>query len=151
MTKTELVDLVNFVYALWNQEPPVTNQKTVYDTWWQMMHDLPVKEANQAARNLSALDGYMPRPGTLRRHTLNLTGVHLPPTPIEAWNQAKHLAETIVNGTYTPADMHPAIHTTIRKTGTQLTTNGDREQFIQTYKQTLEQWELDTYTPKGTP
>lgn len=150
MTKNELVELVEFVYALWNQQPPATGQKVMYDAWWQMMQDLPADTAKQAAMNLSSLDAFMPRPGTLRRHTLNLTGVAQPPTPIEAWNQARRLAESLVNGTFQPADLHPAVQQTLNKTGTQLSTNGDREQFIHTYKTTLEQWELDTYTPKGT-
>lgn len=146
MTKTELAEIVDTVYALWNQEPP-TNNKTTYEAWWTMLKDLPAETTKQALTQLATLDGYMPRPGTLRRHTITLTGTTPPPTPIEAWNHLQQLNEATNNGTYQPATIHPALQATIQKTGTRLHTNGDREQFIKTYTKETEQWEITTYTP----
>ena len=149
MNKTELKEIVDTIYSLWNQEPPTTS-KTTYEAWWTLIHDLQADTVKQAATQLSALDGYMPRPGTLRRHTLNLTGLTPPPTPIEAWNTLQTLNEATNNGTYQPTTLHPALQNTIHKTGTKLHTNGDREQFIKTYTKETEQWELTTYTPPPT-
>lgn len=147
MTKQELAEIVDTIYALWNQEPPANN-KTLYEAWWTMLKDLPANTVRQAATQLATLDHYMPRPGTLRRHTITLTGITPPPTPIEAWNTLQQLTEATNNGTYQPQQLHPALQATIQKTGTRLHTNGDRDQFTKTYIKETEQWELETYSPK---
>lgn len=147
MTKEELKQLVDFIYTLWNQPPPTT-QKQTYETWWTLLNDLPYQTAHQAAINQATLDGPLPRPATIRRTTINLQGTTPPPTPIEAWNTLQQLREAQNNGTHQPTNTHPLIKATIQKTGTNLHTNGDREQFIKTYLKETEQWELKTYSPK---
>lgn len=150
MTKQELIDVVNRIYYMWNQTPPVTNQKDLYEAWWVMLHDLPQNETLQAATTLSALDGYMPRPGTLRRKTIEQQGITPPPTPIEAWTQYRHISNSINNGTYEPQLVHDTLATVIKKIGIELHTNGDREQFIKTYEKEVEEWTTNTYTPPQT-
>lgn len=153
LTKEELKKLVDEVFVLWNQQVPAINQKDLYSAWWSMLHDLDYDKVQAAARTLSALDTYMPRPGNLRRKTISLAGQPTPPTPIEAWTHMRHIAEAINNGTYEPDTKHPALLKTISrlKGALDLHTNGDREHFIKTYEQTLEEWEIATYAPPPPP
>lgn len=147
MTKQELLDIVNRVFHLWNHTPPATNQKDLYEAWWAMLHDLDAPTVAEALTALSALDTYMPRPGTLRRATLERTGLERPPSPMEAWQTARAISLAINNGTYEPAPLHPALAATIASIGVDHHTNGDREQFLRTYDHQVEQWQLATYTP----
>ena len=139
--------LVKQVYALWNREVPVAAQKDIYDAWWQMMADLDLQNATDALTALSVLDGPMPRPGQLRRYTITRTGTNLPPTPIEAWNQLRSTAEAVNSGTFRPTVLHAAVAETIRLTGTNLHTNGDREQFFKTYDAVCERWIVEAFSP----
>jgi len=141
MTKEELVELVDRVYASWNQQIPQLQQKAVYDAWWRILKDLPAEDCHTALDQLIYHDSYMPRPGALYQQTIkNITDNH-PPTPLEAWHQLRQLTEQTNNGTYQSANTHPLVLQTIQQLGgTQalnLHTNGDRDHFITTYNQTL--------------
>lgn len=140
--------LVGQVYALWNQQVPVTGQKELYEAWWLLVSDLELQEALEALVVLSALDAYMPRPGTLRRKVIDRRGEPQPPSPIEAWAQLRAVTDRVNSGTFEPVAWHPAVAETIKRIGTNLHTNGDREQFIKLYEQICHKWQEELYTPK---
>lgn len=147
MTKQELITLVNKVHHLWNQQPPLANNRELYEAWWTMLHDLPTADVHTAVEQLAALDKFMPRPGTIRRRTLEQSGLTLPPTGIEAWNVLRRLSTSVNNGTFSPDGVHPTVLETIRVTGHELSTNGDRDLFIRTFDQVAERWLLEMLAP----
>ena len=141
MTKEELVELVDRVYASWNQQIPQLQQKAVYDAWWRILKDLESEACHTALDQLIYHDSYMPRPGALYQQTIkNITNNH-PPTPLEAWHQLRQMSEQTNNGTHTPTQTHPLVLKTIQQLGgpkaLTLHTNGDREHFITTYTHNL--------------
>ena len=141
MTKEELVELVDRVYASWNQQIPALQQKAVYDAWWRILKDLEGEACHTALDQLIYHDSYMPRPGALYQQTIkNITDNH-PPTPLEAWHQLRQMSEQTNNGTQQPTNTHPLVLQTIQQLGggraLTLHTNGDREHFITTYTHNL--------------
>ena len=141
MTKEELVELVDRVYASWNQQISALQQKSVYDAWWRILKELECDDCHTALDQLIKQDGYMPRPGALYQQTLkHITGDH-PPTPLEAWHQLRQMSEQTNNGTHQPTNTHPLVLQTIQQLGgtkaLNLHTNGDREHFITTYTHNL--------------
>ncbi len=147
MNKNDLKDLVDQVYALWNQSVPVASAKITYEAWMAMLGDLDHKECQEAVTTLAALDSYMPRPGAIRRKVIDLRGTETPPSAIEAWTQLRRIMETVNAGTYSPEPMHEAVSEAARRIGTNLHTNGDREQFIKMYDSITQKWEETLYTP----
>jgi hypothetical protein len=146
MTKSELVEIVDRVYILWGKTKPEVNQKAFYDVWWSLLFDLDAAEVTAAVNELAATDEpYLPRPGTVRRRTLvRSAGL---PSPLQAWNTLQHVREQVNNGTIQPdPNMHPVLRSTLQKTGTNLHTNQDRVQFIDTYEQEMTEW-FQTHHP----
>lgn len=148
MTKEELVDIVERVYASWNVPMPAVEKRyrQVLNAWWQILANLNKEDVEVAITQLVLQDQpHMPRPGTIYRKTLQHTNNYNPPTPAEAWEQLRQAAEAAHNGTHTHLDIHPTVRHTINQLGGtnayRLHTNGDRELFTQTYEKAVLQEE----------
>lgn len=145
LTKSELVAIVDRIYASWNQSVSASNSKTVYEAWWRILNDLTVVDVDKAVDVLILRDGFMPRPGAVRRLVL-LGGVdNAPPAPLEAWLLLREMAEEAHNGRYSPGKAHDCVLDAIQKLGGvaafALHTNSDRENFVQIYSKIVTEWE----------
>jgi len=151
LTKTELTEIVDRIYATWNQQIPQLKQKEIYDAWWRILQPLPADETHHTIDLLAKQDGYMPRPGTIHKHTMQRINNWNPPTELEAWHQLRQTADNAYNGTYTEQQPHPLVKQTIKRLGGpnafRLHTNSDREQFIETYRQTVREAETALTCP----
>lgn len=145
LTKSELVGIVDRVYASWNQLVPASNSKTIYEAWWRVLEDLTVEDVNQAVDVLVLREGYMPRPGLVRRQVVLGASDEMPPAPLEAWLKLRAMAEEAHNGRYSPVNAHQCVLEAISRLGGvaafSLHTNGDRESFVQIYSKIVTDWE----------
>lgn len=149
MKKTELVELVDRVYATWNQVVPHSSAKVIYEAWWRLLSDLEAEDCHLSLDSLAIDDSYMPRPGALRKavvlysYQYNQDG--LPPSAQEAWATVQKMGAAAARGEY----IHMPIHSCLQKSlallgGTSalgLHTNGDRNSFIEVYNQVVASWE----------
>lgn len=151
MNKTELVTVVERVHNVWREvlPPKGDNRDAILKTWWRIIGDLDFNLTEQALDNLIIADGFMPRPGTLRRAVINLSGLDVPPTPAEAWQQFRAAAESAHSGVFSPITIHPCVRETIQRLGGtssySLNTNGDRNLFTETFGRVVLEWEQQQY------
>ena len=148
MQKDELIEVVERIYASWNQQLPAVEKryKAIMSAWWQILANLDKTDVDNTVNNLILEDSpWMPRPGTIYRQTIRATNDYNPPTPAEAWDQLRQAAEAAHNGNYTNIVIHPTVHTVIEQLGGtnayRLHTNGDRELFTHTYEKAVLQEE----------
>lgn len=157
MNKQELVVLVERIHNVWREplQPKGEQRDAILKTWWRIIGDLDFNLTEKALDDLIIADGYMPRPGTLRRATVNMSGVDLPPTPAEAWQQFRAAAESAHSGVYSPATIHACVRETIQRLGGtssySLSTNGDRTMFTETYGRVVLEWETTQYKQPQEP
>lgn len=149
MTKNELVELVDRVYASWNQIVPHSSAKVIYEAWWRLLSDLEVEDCHLSLDSLAIDDSYMPRPGALRKHVVRHSSQYSqdgpPLLPQEAWAVVQKMGAAAARGEY----IHMPIHSCLQKSlallgGTSalgLHTNGDRNSFIEVYNQVVTSWE----------
>jgi hypothetical protein len=149
LKKTELVELVDRVYATWNQVVPHSSSKVIYEAWWRLLSDLEAEDCHLSLDSLAIDDSYMPRPGALRKHVVlaqvRNTKEHLPSSAQEAWATVQKMGAAAARGEY----IHTPIHSCLQKSlallgGTSalaLHTNGDRNSFIEVYNQVVTLWE----------
>lgn len=151
MNKTELVTVVERVFSVWRETLPASGPQrdSILKTWWRIIGDLEFDLTEKALDSLIIADGYMPRPGTLRRAAINLSGLDLPPTAAEAWQQFRSAAEAAHSGVYSPVTIHECVRETIQRLGGTnsygLSTNGDRTLFTETYGRVVLEWETKRY------
>lgn len=146
MTKSELVSIVDRIYASWNQTVSAASSKTIYEAWWRVLQDLTVVDVDAAVDTLVSRDSYMPRPGSIRRLVKLDKAGGQPPDPMLAWHELREMAENVHNGTYSPgSDLHPCVKEALARLGglsaLALHTNGDREIFLETYRKAVIAWE----------
>lgn len=135
MTKDELSNTVETIYAMWNKELPntVDAKKKVYEAWWRLLKDIEQEQALQAADRLALRETFLPTPGTIKTEHLRTTGTL---TAAEAWNEYLKVKDAINNGTWDSTQIPPRLKTTIYKVGLNLHTNDDRRHFTETYNTT---------------
>lgn len=156
MTRQELTELVDRIHATWNHPIPKTDQKTIYNAWWQLLQHLQAPDVHNTITRLAATDTFMPKPGHVLRSTaLHITGWD-PPTPGEAWQQLRRMAEAAHTGTYDGTfHAHPLVKQVVTQLGNvaayNLHTNGDRELFITTYQTNLTKHETGLTLNHTTP
>ena len=150
MTKTELKQLVDRIYASWNQIVPASNSRTVYEAWFRVLEDLTVVDVEEAIDYLVIQDRYMPRPGTVRRLVIEKL-VQLEPAPaaLEAWQQMRSIAESINSGAVERSPLHPCLQQALSRLGgvksLNLHTNGDRDAFVEIYTKVVHDWEMQHF------
>jgi len=162
MNKDECIEVVEHVYACWNQTVSPLQKKVIYRAWWRILGDLDNQIVHQIIDALVIEAGYMPRPGEVRRRAINrIHGISVP-SAMEAWQQFREAADASASGTYAGKPLHELVSTTIKSLGGTraygLHTNGDREQFIDAYNKNLSEYEARVYgveaqewTPLGSP
>lgn len=146
MTKNELVEIVDRIYATWNQVVPQSSAKSIYDAWWRVIGDLTLEECHQAVDSLAVSDIYMPRPGTLRKTcTFQNNQYGQAPSPPEAWATLQKLGVASARGEVIQESLHECVSKAISLLGGTsalgLHTNGDRNSFTELYTQVVTSWE----------
>jgi len=137
VTKDELIEAVDLIYAMWNKDLPTLpdQQKNMYRAWSRLILDCPKNDILQAADRLALTHPYLPTPGTIRAE-YNRIQPGSSPSPSQAWNQYTQIRDAINSGNQSPIQPHPKLAATIRQTGLNLHTNDDRKHFTQTYNDT---------------
>lgn len=129
MTKDELTTIVEHVNASWGQNPFKDDLIKQKKAWWHFLADLEAPKVMKVIDNLAFIGGFPPRPGDVRR----LTVVGRLPTAIEAWGELQAARQAVYGGSQ-PSPVSETTKATVKRLGDQqMSTNGDREKFIETY------------------
>lgn len=150
MTKQELCELVERVYASWNQQVPASTQKDIYNAWWRILQHLDHEVCNRAVDILVIQDSYMPRPGAVYREAVKTIHGWNPPTELEAWEQFRRMADAAHTGNnINTSEISPEVREVVSSLGGgrayNLHTNGDRELFLNAYRRHLLAREAQLY------
>ena len=150
MTKGELVELVDRVWATWNVDVNMNARKASYEAWFRVLKDLDIEPCHEALDDLAVEDRpWQPRPGTLRKKVIDNGDPNgAVPTAFEAWTQYRSKVVAAASGAEA-IPLHPLVRATVDKLGTSsehaLHTNGDRDMFMKTYESMMNQAEENRY------
>lgn len=157
MTKDELVELVDQVYATYRTEMPhgEAEVKATLNAWYEMLHDLEASDVKRIFRNLAVVDEFLPRPGKLRRLTIDAT-TKIPPfdDPITAWGKWLTLTQEVNSGMPPSIPASEVMTLTVKALGQaayNLHTNADRNVFCAMYEKILATVEGDKYAVPDPP
>jgi len=150
MTKEELVVIVDQVYAAYNQTLYEKDKTATYRAWYGLLEDLDKDEVWAAFLNLAVYEKFMPRPGDIRRATIDAQ-TKVPPhlDGYSAWGIFMTLQKNAHYGTPTEISVPEALRKTLERLGeaaNSMHTNGDREVFLKTYEAVV--LELDRHKYK---
>lgn len=145
MMKNELLMLVDQIYATYNQKMPASDdaQMAIYDAWNEVLHDLGYAETKAAFLNMSMWAEFMPRPGALRRATIDSR----PDTPkfdepLVAWGKWMTVLKEVNSGMAPSVKVSEALKLTLSRIGEaahSMHTNGDRDAFCATYSTVVQE------------
>lgn len=152
MNRHELVQLVEQAYATYNQQLPVAEDrlKTLYSAWYELLHDLEYEETKKGFLQLAVSAQFMPRPGEIRRTTINRrTKMTSFDDPLVAWGKFLTVISNVNSGVGTPVEMSDALRATVKALGDAawgMHTNSDREAFCQTYERIVNEIDMNRYS-----
>lgn len=152
MTRHELVQLVEQAYATYNQQLPAAEDrlKTLYSSWYELLHDLEYREAKKAFLQIAVSAQFMPRPGEIRRTTINRrTKMTSFDDPLVAWGKFIALVSSVNSGVVNPVEVSDALRATVKALGDAawgMHTNSDREAFCQTYERIVNEIDMARYS-----
>jgi hypothetical protein len=156
LTKDELKELVLQAYATYNQQLLIVDQKMVFKAWYNLLHDLEYEDAQRAFIRLATHEKFMPRPGDVRRATINAQ-TKIPPflDGYSAWGIFQQVLREVHSGAQTErTPFDEALKNTLKELGESaysMHTNGDREVFVRVYEKNVEALERDKYAIADTP
>jgi hypothetical protein len=157
MTKEELVELVDQAYATYRLEMPVKDEevKALLNAWYEMLHDLDLQDAKRTFRNMAVTKEFMPRPGELRRATIDTT-TKIPPfdDALVAWGKWITLSQEVNSGMPPSIEVSEPLAKTIKSLGQSaynMHTNSDRSVFCSMYEKVLAELEADKYAVPDPP
>lgn len=151
MKRRELVAIVDQVFATYNSPLPQEEAKLkiLYSAWFDMLQDLDFDETKLSFLQLAINASYMPRPGDLRRATINRrTNTQSFDEPLVAWGKWMTICREVNSGQAPSIDMDPALRTAILQLGDVamgMHTNSDRDAFVRTYDRVVADLDKDRY------
>lgn len=151
MTRRELVQLVDQVFATYNAPLPQEEAKlkTLYTAWYELLHDLEYQETKATFLQLAINATYMPRPGDIRRSTINRRTKSSPfEEPLVAWGKWMTVTREVNSGMPASVAISDALRATIRELGDVaygMHTNSDREAFCRTYERIVNEMDGKRY------
>jgi hypothetical protein len=152
MDKAELANLVDQVFATYNQELPMDDKSRVqliYKSWYDLLHDLSYADCKEAFLILATTSTFMPKAGEIRRSTINRrTKIGESDEPIIAWGKFQRIMEDANAGVMNQQELQEPLIQTVRKLGAAaagMHTNGDREHFIRVYEKVIIEIEGEKY------
>lgn len=157
MKKAELVKLVEQVYATYRVEMPVSDSdmETLLNAWYDLLHDLEYEDTRRSFLQLSMIKDFMPRPGDIRRATIDTT-TKIPPfdDAYVAWGKWMTLTQEVHTGGAPSIEASEALSITIKRLGHTaygMHTNSDREVFCRVYNGVVAELEKDKYSVPDPP
>lgn len=156
MNKTEAISLVEQAYATFRLDLPENDERltAVYMAWYELLWDLEYEETKKAFIKMAVTSTFLPRPGELRRATINGRN-KMPPldNPYVAWGKWITLSREVSSGMPPSIEVSPALSKTIEQLGETaygMHTNGDRDVFVQVYERVVTEMEAELYAvPDG--
>lgn len=155
MTKHELIEIVNQIYAAYNQTLYEQDKKPTYSAWYALLEDLEYDAVWNAFINLAVYEKFMPRPGDVRRATIDAQ-TKVPPhlDGYSAWGIFVTLQKNAHYGTQTEIPVPEALLKTLERLGSavyEMHTNGDREVFLRTYEAVVRELDQHKYKISENP
>jgi hypothetical protein len=157
MTKEELVELVDQAYATYRLDMPVKDEevKALLNAWYELLHDLDIQDVKRTFRQLAVTRDFMPRPGELRRATIDAT-TKIPPfdDALVAWGKWLTLSQEVNSGMPPSIEVSEPLAKTIKALGQSaynMHTNSDRGVFCSMYEKVLAEMEQDKYAVPDPP
>jgi len=149
LTKNELVAIVDRIYLSWNQQVNPVSQKAMYEAWWRILADLDKSTVESALDDLVIENGYMPRPGEVRRRAISLIHDTTVPSHGEAWQQFRAAADAAHSGSFSKESVHELVARTVKALGGVNAysphTNGDRDLFLASYDKVVKDFEREMF------
>ena len=133
MDEASLTKLVSLAHAHWNDRIPAAGKllNSVLDAWREALHDITYEDAHKAVQALAMTE----------------------PTGASAWSAVQNLARDVNTGSVGLANVHEVVLAAISKMGglgaIGAATNGDRNHFLDVYKDVLGEWEVRAYGITG--
>jgi hypothetical protein len=158
-SKGEIKDFVKEVYATYNQIILLEDEKPTFRAWYALLHDLDISDIRKAFLNLATYETFMPRPGDVRRRTIDMQQNICQQLDVyEAWSIFQSVIKNANSGLQTEIDRRPdeclALRKTIKTFGESafsMHTNGDREAFIRVYEKTAKDIDEERYSVPELP
>ena len=151
MTKVELEEFVREVFASFNQTFYEHDREVVLRSWWSLLRDLDIVKVRDRFIQMAVVAKVMPTPGAIRRAVVDDSLESLPPSAQQAWAKLRKMSEDMNRGTHEPVDVHPVFAAAIKILGDSafgLSTNGDREYFMNVYSEQLNLYMIEAYRVK---
>lgn len=151
MTKVELEEFVREVFASFNQTFYENDREVVLRAWWALLQDLEISLVRDRFIQMAVVAKVMPTPGSIRRSVVDESLESVPPSAQQAWAQLRKMAENVNRGTHQVMNVHDVFAKTISILGDSafgLSTNGDREYFMNVYGEQLNLYMIDAYKVK---
>ena len=150
VTKSELADLVRFVYSAFNKDLLPSEEKRIFATWFELLQELPFEKTFEETRTLCTLQKYMPTVGAVKIASIRALQKNPPPTTQQFWGYLQELIRSRGSGTFmvahdsatvldglTDIGAHECVRDTINELGGTaytMNTNGDRTFVLEAYE-----------------
>lgn len=149
MDKFQLQEIVDQIYAAYNQTLYEKDKAPTYRAWYALLEDLDHQEVWNAFVNLAVYEKFMPRPGDVRRATIDAQ-TKMPPhlDGYSAWGIFMTLQKNANYGTQTEIPVPEALQKTLERLGAavyDMHTNGDREIFLRAYDGVVRELDIHKY------
>lgn len=149
MDKFQLQEIVDQIYAAYNQTLYEKDKAPTYRAWYALLEDLDHEEVWNAFVNLAVYEKFMPRPGDVRRATIDAQ-TKIPPylDGYSAWGIFVTLQRDANFGTQTNIPKPEALQKTLERLGESaysMHTNGDREVFLKVYGTVVDELQQRKY------
>jgi hypothetical protein len=151
MTKVELEEFVREVFASFNQTFYENDRDVILRAWWALLQDLEISVVRDRFIQIAVVARVMPTPGAIRRSVVDELLEVVPPSAQQAWAQLRQMSENVNRGTHQAMDVHDVFAKTIKILGDSafgLSTNGDREYFMNIYTEQLNLYMISAYEVK---
>lgn len=149
MDKYELIQIVDQIYAAYNQPLYEKDKEATYRAWYGLLEDLDKDAVWAAFLDLAVYEKFMPRPGDVRRATIDAQ-TKMPPhlDGYSAWGIFVSLQKNAHFGTQTEIPVPEALRKTLERLGDaayDMHTNGDREVFLRVYDAVVRELDIHKY------
>ena len=152
MDKELVRKLLGIAFSNWNDRVPAKGHALddIISAWQIALSGISYEDAVKAINHLAVTEVFLPRPFTVRKTALILSGaVKPPPTGPSAWGIMRHVARDVNTGAIQPEKLHECVIEAIRRMGgfssISVDTNGDRNFFLEVYGGVLKEWEVENY------
>lgn len=134
----EFEQFVEIVYATFNRDLYQNERPIVIKAWYAILGDLEAPALRERFLELATISKVMPTPVAIRRHVLASTVAERLLSPPEAWAHLQDFIKQVNSGAIGRTSINPQVAEAMRRLGDtalSLSTNGDREYFMEIYRE----------------